>query len=218
MKKHAVLCTNPDERLMAAFGLAFSGLPSPRYQTWQMLLARRPDLLERTQVELMYCEHAQWIRISPPRPPALHLGRGGRQRCLMEYAEEVAFIAELEQRARKGERITADDIVAEIATRTGRRTTRQTVSDMLRRQGLVRVGVKPIWERAWDKARRQGKRPSSRSASTKESKTKTLTAATSSTVAREQEPPAAGQAVAPQPTPMPPALPAHAFPVPELVG
>ncbi len=158
LKKSAVLCSALDERLSEAFIRCLGGLPSPRYQNWLASLGRSKHLIDRTKAELMFCSRPQWVRMGPPKAAPTASGRGGRRRCLMSWPDEVSLVEDLERQAQSGRLVTVDTIVAEIEARTGKRSSRRAISDLLRRQGFVRVGVQPLWERNWDKARRQRKR------------------------------------------------------------
>lgn len=158
MKRHAIFCRTPDQLMMKAFGRSMTRSKAKGYAPWMCQLHLSRAMLDRTIAELHFTDRPQWIRMTPPRPSAPRLGRGGRQRCLLAWDAEVALVADMERRAAAGEEISVTTIIAEIASRTGKRASPQAVSDLLKRQGMVRVGVRPVWERRWDCARRKVKR------------------------------------------------------------
>lgn len=218
MKRPAIFCLTYDKLLWQAFIRSMIKFKAKSHAPWMAQLYKHPAIIDRTIVEFFYTDHPQWIRLRPPRPPPPRMGRGGRQRCLLPWDDEVTLVAKLELRAATGELISVATVIAEIASRTGKRASPQAISNLLKRQGMVRVGVRPLWERSWDCARRKAKRLRDALARG-ETPTPQDRDVDAPAVGPDQDPPAPGSGVTSVEPPSPaPAVLVTSEPVPELVS
>lgn len=205
MKRAAILYhVSQKDRFEAFFRtMTIFHRPTIGLKLWlPLLFDPRGSNMDRALAELHYSDRPRWVRMTTPQEPAPRLGRGGRQRCLLDWDSEVALMNELEQRASAGETIALPDIGRAITQRTGKRASPQAVSDILKRQGFTRVGVVAVWNRAHDRARRLRKRQA-----TAEALGTTMVPTgpeVDTTGMRDPEPPATGTS---PPSPPPPRQP-----------
>lgn len=90
----------------------------------------------------------QWMKHeASPSPGPGRLRHGDRQRSILPWEEEQAFVAHLERRAGEGIAMDVRAIQAELVRWVGRPVSRDTVYRILKRQGYVWVGRRPWWER-----------------------------------------------------------------------
>ena len=90
-------------------------------------------------------------------------GRGGRRWAYLSEKEEEAFLGKFQERAAKGDILTAKQLHAELMRKTAREVSLGYVYGLLHRHGWRKLGPRPRHPRAQVQVQQRFKKNSSRS-------------------------------------------------------
>ncbi len=159
MKTAAQLCREPDRLLAEGFIKLMTNFDGdPAFLRWLVGGRGSPVYFAGATYQTMtITSHAQWIRLLANDRPLRrqHVGRGGRHRSHLTLEAECAFFDDLERRAEAGAVMSVATIVREVVELAGHAVSERSVRAMLQRQGFIRVGTKPAWERREEYERRK---------------------------------------------------------------